>query len=111
AAFESQTPDGDPYSPLTIIEDKSFKHTYDGQSWSPRNYTKTFHGPVPMFAALKDSMNAATAALGIEIGLVNIVDAGRRAGIESPMQPFPSLTLGAFEIYPIEVAEAYLTLA
>ncbi len=111
SALESLTPEGNPYTPLTEIEDKIFTYKYEGQKWSPDNYDKKYRGTVPMFVALKDSLNAATAHLGIQIGLPAIVDVARRLGIDSKLLPLPSITLGAFELYPIEVLRAYTTLA
>jgi penicillin-binding protein 1B len=111
AAFEGQQPDGEPYTPLSLIEDKPFTHKYEGQNWSPKNYTKKTYGPVPLFYALKNSLNISTAKLGLAIGLDNIIDVAQRAGVTSEMKAFPSLTLGAFEIHQWEIAQAYTTIA
>ncbi len=111
-ALESRDPEGRPYSPLSIVEDRPFIYEYEGQKWSPKNYTKEFNGSVPLFYALKMSLNAATAKLGLQVGLSNIIDVARRAGVsQSEIKPYPSLTLGAFEIFPWEIATAYLTIA
>lgn len=111
AALESRDPNGEPYSPISMVDDIHFVYRYEGQSWSPQNYTKKFYGPVPLFYSLKNSLNAATAKIGLQVGLSNIVDVARRAGMTSEMKPYPSLTLGAFEIYPWEMATAMLTIA
>ena len=111
AALESQDLDGEPYGPLSSIDDVAFSYNYEGQSWSPQNYTKKFYGRVPLFYALKNSLNAATAKLGIQVGLDNVVEVAKRAGVVSKISPLPSLTLGAFELYPWEVATAITTLA
>ena len=110
-ALESTKEDGSNYSPTTIIEDKKFSHKYDGQVWSPNNYSREFHGSIPMYFALKNSINSATAQLGLNVGLENIIETARRLGITSELDPVPALTLGAFELYPFEVAQAYLTIA
>jgi penicillin-binding protein 1B len=106
-ALESNSPDGAPYTPLTILNDEPFIHDYQGQSWSPKNYGNEYFGKVPMFFALKESLNAATASLGLAIGLDKIITVARRLGIESRIEAFPALTLGAFELYPREVLQAY----
>lgn len=110
-ALESLQEDGAPYSPLTLLEDSPFEYKYEGQSWSPQNYDGAFYGTVPMFFALKSSLNAATAKLGLNVGLSGIVDVARRFGIESPIKALPSLTLGAFEMSPWEIARAYTAIA
>jgi penicillin-binding protein 1B len=111
-ALENRNTDGSRFSPLTLIDDLPFVYSYEGQKWSPKNYEKEFNGPVPLFYALKMSLNAATAKLGLQVGLNNIIDVARRAGVsQSEIKSYPSLTLGAFEIFPWEVATAYLTFA
>jgi penicillin-binding protein 1B len=111
AALEATGEDGKPYGPLSIVKDAPFTHKYEGQSWSPRNYEGKHFGDVPMYFALKESLNAATASLGLAVGLGNIVDVARRLGVQSKLETVPSLTLGAFELYPWEVAQAYGTIS
>ena len=111
AAYEGQTPEGQPYTPLTLIKDTATTHKYEGQTWTPRNYDGKFQGDVPMFWALKESLNAATVNLGLSVGLNNIIDVAQRLGIVSPIKPLPSLTLGAFELSPMEVLQSYSALA
>ena len=84
---------------------------YEGQEWSPKNYGNKYYGQIPMYFALKSSLNCATASLGVKVGLENIIDAAKAAGIESPMKAFPALTLGVFELPALEVLQAYSTLA
>ena len=95
---------------LSPVQDVRFSYKFEGQTWSPENYGKKFFGEVPLYFALKNSLNAATAALGIEAGIDNLIKVVTTAGETSPLKPFPSLTLGAFELYPTEVLEMYATL-
>jgi penicillin-binding protein 1B len=110
-ALESLTQSGEPYTPLTIVKDQATTHHFEGQTWTPHNYEGTYRGDVPLYYALKESLNASTASLGISVGLSNIIDTARRMGITSPISPVPSLTLGAFELSPLEVLQAYSTIA
>lgn len=110
-ALMNETPEGKPYTPITLLKDEKFTTKYEGQSWSPDNYGKQYFGTVPMFFALKNSLNAATASLGIAVGLGNIVDIAHKMGVDSELKSFPSVTLGAFEMYPKEVLQSYMTLA
>lgn len=110
-ALLGQTPEGKPYTPITLVNDEKFTTRYEGQSWSPENYGKKFYGTVPMFFALKNSLNAATASLGLAVGLDRIVDTAHIMGVESELKPLPSLTLGAFEMYPREVLQTYVNIA
>jgi penicillin-binding protein 1B len=111
AALKSQTPEGTPYLPTTLLKDVKFTIKYEGQSWSPDNYGNQYFGTVPMFFALKNSLNASTASLGLAVGLQKIADTAHNLGLESELKPLPSLTLGAFEMYPKEVLQSYMSLA
>lgn len=111
SALENVTNEGNPYTPLTIVEDKEFKYKYEGQKWTPKNYDKKFRGEVPLYVALKDSLNAATANVGVQVGLPSIIDVARRLGVDSKLLPVPAITLGAFELFPIEVLKAYTTIS
>jgi penicillin-binding protein 1B len=110
-AFE-QTRHGDPpILPTTRIEDEPFDWAFDNQVWSPANYKKHYMGMVSVREALELSLNAATARLAQEIGLPAILDTARRMGISSPLPPYPSVVLGAAEVTPFEVAQAFSALA
>ncbi len=111
AALETLTTEGDPYEPTTLISDEPLDHRYERQRWRPSNYDRKFHGIIPLYVGLKDSLNVSTARLGIDVGLDSIVDVSKRLGIESPVKALPSLSLGAFEIGVLEVARAYAALA
>lgn len=111
AALETVDKTGEPYQPLTLLDDEKFKMKYEGQEWSPKNYGNKYYGQIPMFFALKSSLNSATANLGNAVGLENVIDSARAAGIESPLKPFPALTLGVFELPALEVLQAYSTIA
>ncbi|WP_253715673.1 transglycosylase domain-containing protein [Bdellovibrio bacteriovorus] len=110
-ALLNNTPEGQPYTPITLLNDEKFTYKYEGQAWSPDNYGKAYFGSVPMFYALKNSLNAATASLGLQVGLGNIIDITHEAGVTSQLRSFPAMTLGAFEMYPREVLQSYMTLA
>lgn len=110
-ALLNNTEEGQPYTPVTLLNDEKHTYKYEGQAWSPENYGKKYYGTVPMFYALKNSMNAATAALGMQVGLGEIIDVTHKMGVTSELKPLPSLTLGAFEMYPREVLQSYMTLA
>ncbi len=102
---------GKDYEPLTILKDEKFTYKYGKQTWSPDNYGKKYFGDVPMYFALKNSLNAATASLGLEVGIDNIIETAKALGVRSPLESVPSVTLGAFELYPIEVLESYTAIA
>lgn len=111
AALEALTTEGQPYTPMTLIKDEQKTFKYDNQEWTPENYDKTYNGEIPLFFGLKNSLNAATATLGVDVGLTSVIDILKRLQIQSDVKALPALTLGAYELYPLEVLQAYTTLA
>src|SRR5688500_8337035 len=53
------------------------------------------------------SRNVGTIHVGEQIGFDQIAALWRRVGVGTPPQAFPSITLGVFELTPLEVAQAY----
>ncbi|MEE8343328.1 MAG: penicillin-binding protein 1B [Gammaproteobacteria bacterium] len=90
--------------PLTV----SSKHAKD---WRPQNYDGEFHGKVALYQALAHSYNVATVALGLRVGVSEVIDTLHRMGLTRSAEPYPSLLLGSLELPPIEVAQLYQTLA
>jgi penicillin-binding protein 1A len=75
--------------------------------WEPRNFEPTFMGPITLQIALAHSINTVAARLANEIGTANVARTAHRLGITSPIQTAPSMALGAVEVSPIEMAQAY----
>ena len=76
-------------------------------AWSPRNYTGKYLGPVTLQTALKESINTVAARLANEVGTSNVAATAHRLGITSQIQLDPSMALGAVEVSPLEMAQAY----
>lgn len=66
---------------------------------------------ISLRTALARSDNAAAERLLSEVGAEGVVSWARAAGIESKLEPTPSLALGAYEVTPIEAANAFATFA
>jgi penicillin-binding protein 1A len=75
--------------------------------WTPRNYTGRYLGPIDLKTALAQSINTVAARLANEVGTTKVADTAHRLGITSPIQTDPSMALGAVEVSPLEMAEAY----
>ena len=100
------------YTPASIIEDEPIAvRLATGQYWRPRNYSRIFHGPVPLVHALGDSLNAATVRLGMSIGLGPVTQTLLRFGLKKVPQEVPAMLLGASDLSPLEVAQLYNGLA
>lgn len=83
----------------------------DGKVWKPVNYTRKFHGKVPLYLALAHSYNVATVHLGMSVGVNKVMDTLRKLGLKNPPSPLPSRLLGAINLSPVQVAQIYNTLA
>ena len=92
------------------ISDTPAVYDTGGTSWTPRNYDGKYRDQVTVREALEQSLNAATVNLAAETGFDKVVETLRSLGVQSPLQPIPSLALGSFEITPLELAALYAIL-
>ena len=76
-------------------------------NWEPHNFEKEFMGPITLQTALAHSINTVAARLANEVGTGNVARTAHRLGITSPIQTDPSMALGAVEVSPLEMAQAY----
>jgi penicillin-binding protein 1B len=79
--------------------------------WRPSNYEPTTDTEVTLRSALERSLNIPTVRISMDVGLPTIKRVLESAGVESPVQAYPALALGALEASPLEMARAYSTLA
>jgi penicillin-binding protein 1B len=99
------------YTLTTRLDDTPVDIKVPGGRWQPKNYDKQFHGAVPLHRALSESYNAATAHLGLDLGVPKVLATIQRLGVERELPVVPSVFLGAGELSPLEVAVMYQTLA
>src|SRR5690606_29524968 len=83
----------------------------DSTEWKPRNYGGNFSGPVTLREALRRSINIPTIKIAQEVGLETVVQYARRLGIQTPIPRVPAIAIGAADVLPIQVAEAYSAFA
>ena len=82
-----------------------------GETWRPQNFDRKSHGEVPLYQALGQSYNLATARLGMALGLDRVAETLRRLGYEGSLAQVPAMTLGAVSMSPFDVAGLYHTIA
>lgn len=100
------------YTLATPINDDEYTLLLpNGDQWAPKNYDLEDHGDVLLYKALANSYNQASARLGNNIGVDKVVDTVHRLGVEQSFPALPSVTLGAVDLLPIEVAQIYQTIA
>lgn len=111
ALINGKDESGDRYNSISKFEDKPFTWKYDDKEWTPKNYEPEFEGTVTLRRALAASINTVAAQVAARVGPQKVVDAAVSAGVETKLDPLPSLALGAVALGPIEVAAAYTTLS
>ena len=79
-----------------------------GHDWRPANFGEEFQGPMTLREGLYRSINMIAIKLGWEeVGIETVAQTARRMGIQTEIERFPSTTIGAAEVIPLEIAEAY----
>jgi penicillin-binding protein 1A len=75
------------------------------------NYGRSGYGTIDLLSATANSVNTVYAQLAAETGMDLVVDTARDLGVTSRLEPYPSLTLGSFEVSTLEMARTYMTFA
>jgi len=104
--------DSSRYTLATILDDTEFIYeTPNQENWQPLNYDKKYHGDVTLYQALLKSYNVPAVRTGLDVGLDNVIRTLSALGYQKPVSAFPSLTLGAMNMSPLDVATIYQTFA
>lgn len=101
-------------SPITKYKSEPTIFTYDEgrKTYEPRNYgDKYVNELIDMRKALASSDNIYAVNTIMTLGADKVIETARKLGIDSPMQPVPSLALGTFPVSPFEMASAFGTFA
>jgi penicillin-binding protein 1B len=109
--IRSQSEPGFSFTAATPLEDTPLELVSGGKPYVPQNYDHLFHGTVSARRALEESMNVATLRAAEAVGLNSVITVAKRCGVEARLPKVPSLALGTAEVTPLEMAEAYATLA
>ncbi len=102
------------YSPNDIVDGSSpcTIKVPGFQPYTPGNYEGSAGGRMSITDATARSVNCAYARLGVDVGLDKVVDMAVGLGLpKKRLQPYPSISLGAEEATPLEMASAYATMA
>lgn len=95
----------------TVLDDSPISVRTGNAVWQPQNYDLKFHGHVTVREALAHSYNIPAVRAAIDAGVPNVVKEASAIGIQSRLEPYPSIALGAFEVTPLEIAYAYSAFA
>jgi penicillin-binding protein 1A len=95
-------------SELTLDDPKC---AFNGVPWTVHNYADESGGYMSLLDATAHSVNTIFAQLVDIVGPSNVVREAHKLGIRSPLQPVCSITLGTQAVNPLEMTNAYATLA
>jgi len=95
-------------SELTITDPKC---ATNGVPWTVHNYADESGGYMNLLDATAHSVNTIFGQLVDIVGPENVARTAHRMGITSALQPVCSITLGSQAVNPLEMTDAYATLA
>jgi 1A family penicillin-binding protein len=99
-------------TPATVVADKKITIAVKGAAdWTPRNFSRTYEGPMILKQAFIHSVNSVAAQLVERAGPEAVIETARRCGIESPLKPVFSVALGTSGVSPLEMAAGFATFA
>jgi penicillin-binding protein 1B len=101
----------DRFTPATRLSNVPVTYKLAGTDWTPENYEPMSEEEMSMRTALAHSVNIATVDLAMRVGMENVVKTASAFQFSTPLEPYPSLALGAMEVIPIELARAYCAFA
>lgn len=101
----------DDFTPASRLSNEPITYMIDGKPWEPQNFAPSDELDVSMRSAITKSFNLATLDLARKVGLDKIIKTTERFLFSTPVKPYPSLALGAFEVIPLELARAYCVFA
>uniref|UniRef100_A0A7C4Y447 Penicillin-binding protein n=1 Tax=Caldisericum exile TaxID=693075 RepID=A0A7C4Y447_9BACT len=93
-------------TPSSII----LSEKYSVQNWTPHEWENTYFGYLPVREALNQSSNICAVKTALSVGLDRVILTARKLGITTPLNPYPSMAIGSFEVKQLEMANAYATL-
>lgn len=79
--------------------------------WIPENYKNKYHNKVLLRRALELSLNSCSIRLTMEVGPNKVIEYARKLGITTPLTNTYSIALGASEVIPLELVQAYSVFA
>jgi penicillin-binding protein 1A len=111
AAFDREEHD---YHTVTICHDapRVYRNPLTGvKDWKPKNYVDKFDGEITLRTALTLSKNMCSIELIDHVGTKAVIDFAQRAGVNSKLPENLTLALGSGDVSPLEMVNAYATLA
>lgn len=83
----------------------------DGSTWEPKNFDHKNLGMMTMRRGLFMSRNLVAINVGLQLGERAVINEARNFGITTPIPAYPSIYLGAADVYPLEMVASYAPFA
>jgi penicillin-binding protein 1A len=83
----------------------------EGIEYPVENYGGESFGTIDLIEATAHSVNTIYVQLMADVGVQNVAELSMDLGISTPVEPNPSIALGAADVSPLDMAVAYMTFA
>ncbi|HEX3537446.1 MAG TPA: PBP1A family penicillin-binding protein [Stellaceae bacterium] len=88
------------YTPDSVLVDQPIQIG----DWQPKDYEGTYRGPVNLRTAFADSINTISAQLVQAVGVDKVIALAKSLGVQSQLDPVPSIALGTDPVTLMEMA-------
>jgi penicillin-binding protein 1A len=101
------------YTATSLILDEPVRYVdpHITEAYEPKNYDMKYEGWVTLRRMVEASRNVPAVRLTQQLGPQKVADYARRLGLEGPIPPYLSITLGAAEATLLEMVSAYSAFA
>jgi penicillin-binding protein 1A len=101
------------YTATSLILDEPVRYVdpHVAEAYEPKNYDMKYEGWVTLRRMVEASRNVPAVRLTQQLGPQKVADYARRLGLEGPIPPYLSITLGAAEATLQEMVSAYSAFA
>jgi penicillin-binding protein 1A len=101
------------YTATSLILDEPVRYVDPSidEVYEPKNYDMKYEGWVTLRRMIESSRNVPAVRLTQQLGPQKVADYARRLGLEGPIPPYLSITLGAAEATLVEMVSAYSAFA
>ena len=90
---------------------KVYRNADKKNSWKPKNYGGDFEGDISVRHCLTHSKNTCSIQIAESVGAAQIRSLAQALGVESRLPNDLTISLGSGEVLPLELTNAYATLA
>jgi penicillin-binding protein 1A len=101
------------YTATSLILDEPVRYVdpHIQEAYEPKNYDLNYEGWVTLRHTIEASRNVPAVRLTQQLGPEKVADYARRLGLQGPIPPYLSITLGAAEATLLEMVSAYSAFA